>query len=118
MRVGGGGTGICDTRLGAAAAGSRLSFSVGESAGIGEAGDGLPFATEGSVNGLDALASGTLSIGGGCGGAMDADEGVDAGSGYVRGVPASGRITMTDSVTMSAGVVTVSCIRIWPDVGE
>jgi hypothetical protein len=92
-----------------------LSFRSGESTGIEGFGDGVPFDTEGSVNGLDALASGTLSTGGGAAVAVAVDEavdeGLDAGRERVLGLPAFGRITMTDSVTVSVGVVTVSCIR-------
>lgn len=115
MGVGGGGAGICDARLGAiAAAGSGLSLRGGVSAGIWGAGEGALVAIQGSVKGLDDLLSGTLGSVGGGGGAMDADEGSDVGigRGYVWGLPACGRITMTDSVTVSAGVVTVSCIKI------
>lgn len=107
MRGGAGGASGCDTIAGGTVMGGRSAFKDGESAGITGADEPL-LAIEGGENGLEALRPLSATISGGL------DEGVGAAGaiGYVFGLPDLGRTTITDSVMVSAGVVTLSCMKI------
>ena len=73
--------------------------------------EAVRLANKGAVNALDGLIGESLA--GGAGEIAAGREGfLSGGIGYACGSPTAGRITLTDSVTLSVRVVTVSRIRI------